>query len=393
MAVLAGTLLAALAIGLGRTVWDSVRDRLEWLLPVHPDRSTADTGVRRAARPLATVVYRAADGREVRALVDEERLDAFVAGQVRGIEARREELRAEARAALSLATGRLFSGMDARVPAFVDWYLAWGTGYELLGVAAVSMASQALSPGVMGLRDAVGLDLERHIEGRYRDLILRPEQSDPELRRAYAQSLASLHRQVLAVVSEMDSDFQAFLAEESAILDTREVASRTRLTLDWEAQTKKLAAADASALLLDPFRGLALMTGGAIAGKAVGSAAGQAVAEGVAARAAVPASARLGSRLAAPVVTRVLTGAAGASAGAAGGPVGLALGGAVGLGVDYLVNLGAGYLQRAEVEATVRATLLAHQQSWDGVLGDSLVDAVDAWIDDLSAFLVEHARL
>jgi hypothetical protein len=389
--VLAGALLVTLAIGLGRSVWDSARDRLEWLLPVHRDGSAADPGVRRSTRPLAMLVYRTTDGHEVRTLVDEDRLGAFVAGQVRGLEVRRAALRAEARERLGHATAPVFHGMDGRAPAFVDWYLAWGTGYELLGVAAVSLASHALSPGVMGLQDAIGLDLERHIEGRYRELVLRPEQSDPALRQAYEDTLVTLHGRVLALVAEMDADFQGFLARESAILDAREATSHTRLTLDWEAQTKKLSGPDGAAVLLDPSRGLGLMAGGALAGKAVGGAAGRAVAQGLAARTAAPATVRLGSRLASPVVTRMLTATAGASAGAAGGPVGLALGGAIGLGADYLVNMATGHLQRTEVEDTVRATLSAHQQAWDRMLADSLVEGVDAWLDDVSAFLAQHS--
>ncbi len=390
--LLLGALALTVAVGLGRGLWDSVLDRLDWLAAVHPDRSRADSGVRREARPLAWVTYRAADGREVRALVDEARLGAFLSGQVRRLDTRRHDLRQAALTGTAEATAPVFQAMAARLPSFSDWYLAWGTGYELLRVALVSAAGHAVTPGVMSLRDAVSQDVERHVEGRYKDLVLRPEESDPRLRAAYAQALTDAHRRTVALAAQMDTEFLAFLARESQVLDDPVARSAPSLTLDWAGWTRKLVVPGVGDRGFEPLRGLALTAGGALAGRAVGAAAGRALAQGVSARALAPSAAGLGSRLAAPAVSRLAAGAAGAGAGAAAGPLGLALGGAAGLGLDYLVHSASAALQRDEVEATARDTLAAHTRAWDQLLGDSVADAVDAWLDDLQAFLVQHAK-
>ena len=389
--VLLGALLLTLAVGFGRGIWDSVLDRLEWLSAVHPDRSSADSGVRREARPLAWLTYRAADGREVRALVDEERLGAFLAGQVYQLESARAELRRTARAGTEEAVAPLFETMAGRVSAFTDWYLAWGTGYELLRVALVSAAGHALTPGVMGLRDAVAQDVERHVEGRYRDLVLKPEESDPLVRAAYEQALVDAHRRTLALAAQTDADFLRFLDRESRVLESPSAQAAPRLTLDWAAWTRKLVVPDLGQTGFESLRGLTLAAAGAMAGRAVGTAAGRALAQGVSGRALAPSAARVGSRLAAPALSRLAGSVAGASVGAGGGPAGLALGGAAGLGVDYLVHAATAAVRRSDVEAAAHGTLAAHRSAWQRLLGDSVAGTVDLWVDDLQAFLVEHA--
>jgi hypothetical protein len=390
--VLLAALSLVVALSLGRSLWDSVLDRLDWLAAVHPDRSRADSGVRREARPLAWITYRAADGREVRALVDEHRLGEFLGGQVRQIDSRRQDLRQAARTGSREATAPVFEAMAARLPAFSDWYLAWGTSYELLRVAAISAAGHAVSPGVMSLRDAVAQDVERHVEGRYRDLVLRPEESDPLLSAAYGQALSDAHRRTVAVAAQLDADFLAFLARESQVLDDPVARSAPSLTLDWTGWTRKLAVPGMGDGAFEPLRGLALTAGGAMAGRAAGAAAGRALAQGISSRALAPTAAGLGSRLAAPAVSRLAAGVAGAGAGAAGGPLGLALGGAAGLGLDYLVHAASAALQREEVDTAARDTLAAQTRAWNALLGDSVAGAVDTWLDDLQAFLVEHAK-
>ena len=389
--VLLGALLLTLAVGFGRGIWDSVLDRLEWLSAVHPDRSSADSGVRREARPLAWLTYRAADGREVRALVDEERLGAFLAGQVYQLESARAELRRTARAGTEEAVAPLFETMAGRVSDFTDWYLAWGTGYELLRVALVSAAGHAVTPGVMGLRDAVAQDVERHVEGRYRDLVLKPEESDPLVRAAYEQAMVDAHRRTLALAAQTDADFLRFLDRESRVLESPSAQAAPRLTLDWAAWTRKLVVPDLGQTGFESLRGLTLAAAGAMAGRAVGTAAGRALAQGVSGRALAPSAARVGSRLAAPALSRLAGSVAGASVGAGGGPVGLALGGAAGLGVDYLVHAATAAVRRSDVEAAAHGTLAAHRSAWQRLLGDSVVGTVDLWVDDLQAFLVEHA--
>jgi hypothetical protein len=197
---------------------------------------------------------------------------------------------------------------------------------------------------------------------------------------------------VLDVVARTDQAFQSYLAREGTLLDGSATVARSRLELDWTAQVRRLAVPDPGAGASGALRGLALATGGALAGKAVGTAAGRALAEGIGSRAVAPAGARLGGRLAAPLAARLGSTLAGASAGAAGGPVGLALGGAVGLGVDYLVNDVTRRLQRDALERDVGETVASQTRAWEGLLGDSLEQAVDVWMDDLAALLVARAR-
>ena len=386
-------LLSTVILFLGRTIWDSVIDRLEARRDVHADGSSAESGVRAERRPLASVRYRTLDGREVCALVDAGRLDAFVRERIGLVEAARGPLRVEAGKGVEEATGPTFAAMADRVDGFLDWYLSWGTGYELLYVGTLSAASHALAPRVTDLREAVTLDLERHVERRYRDQVLQPEAADPALREAYAAVLAAAHERVLGLVAELDRSFQEYLARASELLDAEHVPAQASLTLDWAGRVRRLTLPDLGASLIDPVRGAGLAAGGALAGAGVGRAAGQALGEGLAARAASPGGARLGARLAGPVAGRVITGVAGASAGAAGGPLGAALGGALGLGVDYAIASASASLQRPEVEAAVRASLAAHRDEWVGLMRASLDQAVDTWVDDLQAHLAEPGAL
>lgn len=384
---LAVVVLGGVLVLLGRALWDSVLDRLEARRDVHPDQTEASSGVRPERARLAWLVYRTLDGREVRALVDAGRLSAFLRERIEWLESSRAPLRAEAASRLGEAVAPTFEAIAGRVPGFVDWYLAWGTGYELLAVAALSAASHALEPRVTDLREVVRLDLERHVERRYRDQVLRPEGSDPALRDAYLQVLTTLHGRVLGLVAALDAAFQAYLAEESALLDGARVPAQAELTLDWSGRARRLALPDIGAGPIETVRGAALAGGGALAGAATGRAAARALTGGLAAR---PAGARLAARLAGPATGRLLAGAAGATAGAAAGPLGAAIGGALGLGVDYAVSEAGAALQRPELEDTVQATLAAHRAEWVALMGASLVTAVDAWLDDLQAHLAEH---
>ncbi len=379
--------VAALALGLalffGRHLLDSLLDRVDYQRAVHTDRSAADAGVRAEVRPQVLLVYRNRDGRRVRVLVDEARFSTFVREQVRNLEATRIALRSEVPRLTGAATEPVFAGMRARVAAYADWYFGWGTAYRMLGQATISAVTHGLTPGVMDLKDAVAYDLQRYVGRHYEQIVLRPELSDPALRRAYADTLESLHQRFLDSVAGFESGFQAYVAANSRRLEADVDRSRVRLTLDWDDQVRKLVVAGHDGTGVEPAAGLALMGGGIVAGRVVGAAVGKTAAELLLRRAAVPAAEGLSARLAAPVATRAMASLAGVSIGAAGGPVGAAVGGAAGLGVDYLLNEAVAALSRDSFEKDVGATLDLQAIQWRRLMADSLGGAVDAWYNDL----------
>jgi len=132
-------------------------------------------------------------------------------------------------------------------------------------------------------------------------------------------------------------------------------------------------ASDANSTL-GAFRGIALTTLSAMAGKALGSQVGLAVA----------------SRLSLPFVERALLavtgGTTGGVSGSLGGPVGATVGVVVGAGVglatDWLIQQGIELLSRDAFEAEVQTALESTQQEWRLKLLPSLLSAVDIWIED-----------
>ena len=153
----------------------SILDRWDYARSVHHDRSSAEHGLRPQLERRALVVVRDADGNTVRALANADALSDFVRRELKRAEIARRDTHTRVRAALEARAAPVFTSMRERVPAFADWYYAWPTSYRLTGKAMYSTAANVIKPSVMRLDDAVAHDLERYVEKRYRDIVMRPE--------------------------------------------------------------------------------------------------------------------------------------------------------------------------------------------------------------------------
>ena len=100
------------------------------------EASRARLAVSRQAPKVVRVAYRDAEGRAHMARIDERRLHLETQRQLAALEASRPALHAEARAAANAQLDEVFARLqgDERVSLLADWYYAYTTAYELLGV-------------------------------------------------------------------------------------------------------------------------------------------------------------------------------------------------------------------------------------------------------------------
>jgi hypothetical protein len=373
--------LALLVCGLlfGRQWVDSLLDRWDRGRAVHPDETVADTGVRPQVVPSVALVVRDQGGQRVQVLVAAERYSAFVRTQVAALEQRRMLAGEAVRVDLEGRLQPLFEQLQRRVARFADWYFAYDTTYRLVWEGAVSATSHAFALEAQGLREAVAQDLEDYLRRNYEQIVLKPEQTDPQLREAFRQGFEGAHLAYLEALAGVAADFQGFVARETS--HVAPLAGQPRLLVDWESQFHKLSLGEYEKGSLEAMRGAALAAlGGGVAAKAAAGAAGKAA---LAKGAGAAAGKGLLAKLASPFVSKAMVAGGGAAAGAvAAGPLGAAAGVGVGLGVDYLVNEGVELAQREEFEADLAETLAATRQAWLQQMTLALQQAVDVWYGD-----------
>jgi len=368
----------------------SILDRWDYAASVHQDRSTANHGVRPQVDRQALIVLRDADGNPVRALANAGALSDFVRREHQRVERARRDTHTRVRAALEARAAPVFASMVERVPAFADWYYAWPTSYRLTGKAMYSAAAHVITPSVMRLDDAVAHDLERYVEKRYHDIVMRPELSDPLLQWAYMHALETGHGGFQFALNSFDDRFQQFVATETTYLDGTPDLDGVSVVLDWDHQTKKLSIAGVERGSLEVARAVTLTAGGAMVGKRAGAAIGAKLAQRISGRVAATTARGVAVRLAGPYVARGLGTAAATAVGASGGPMGAIVGGATGLGIDYAINEGVEYAERDALEAGVTAALAIQQRQWQQTMQNSLIEAVDVWFDDMAELLAAH---
>jgi len=376
-----------LAVLFGPGILGGILDRWDHGRSVHPDRSAAEHGIRAQRERQALIVVQDADGNSVRALANAGALSDFVRREHQRVERARRDTHVRVRAALEARAAPIFANMRERVPAFADWYYAWPTSYRLTGKAIYSAAANAIKPSVMGLDDAIAHDLERYVEKRYRDIVMRPELSDPLLQWAYLHALETGYGGFQFALNGFDDRFKHFVATQTTYLDGAPNLDDVSVVFDWNQQTKKLSISGVERGSLEMARAVTLTAGGALLGKRVGAAIGANLAQGISARAAARGVA---VRLAGPYVARGLGTVAASAVGASGGPMGAVVGGAAGLGLDYAINEGVEYAERDALETGVGAALALQQRQWQQTMQSSLSEAVDIWFDDMAELLASH---
>ncbi|MCP5159994.1 MAG: hypothetical protein H6975_11395 [Gammaproteobacteria bacterium] len=337
---------------------------------VHPDRTEITTQVERQVPSQVTLVYENQAGELVRVLADAERYSAFVRMHTANLERGRRQLHKQAQEQLIAGLETVFTDLRQRIPAFADWYYAYGTSYQLLWEALTSAFHHL---GEDRMSAAVAADLERLIQQHYEVLVLKPEITDPRLQQVYRTTLDQARQSYLLMLTTMQAEFQVFVTQHTTHLDPDQTPA-PELHLDWPSQLYKVRIASDANSTLGALRGITLTTLSAMAGKALGSQVGLAVA----------------SRLSLPFVERALLavtgGATGGVSGSLGGPVGatvgIVVGAGVGLATDWLIQQGIELLSRDAFAAEIQTALDSTQQEWQRKLSPSLSSAVDVWVDD-----------
>lgn len=385
-------LAVILAVLFGPGILGSILDRWDYTRSVHHDRSSARHGVHPQLDRKALIVVRDSQGNPVRALANADALSQFVRREIERVEIARRDSHVRVHAALEARATPVFASMRTRVPAFADWYYAWPTSYRLTGKAMYSAATNVMKPSVMRLDDAVAHDLERYVEKRYQELVMRPEVSDPLLQWAYVHALETGHSGFQIALNGFDDRFQRFVSTQTTYLEGKPNLDDVSVVLDWDHQTKKLSIAGVERGSLEIARAVTLTAGGALLGKRVGAAVGTKLAQGIGRRAATTTGRGVAARLVGPYVARGLGTVAATTVGASGGPMGAMIGGAAGLGLDYAVNEGIEYAERDSLEAGVVEALEIQQRQWQETMQRSLAEAVDVWFDDLAELLAAYDR-
>ena len=167
------------------------------------EASRARLAVSRQAPKVVRVAYRDAEGLAHMARIDERRLHLETQRQLAALEASRPELHAEARAAANAQLDEVFARLqgDERVSLLADWYYAYTTAYELLGVGLTAGAMAKARGG--SASDSAASAVADAVLDKYTALVLRPAVVEPAVRRGLECAAAEAHRAFVTCVSQL----------------------------------------------------------------------------------------------------------------------------------------------------------------------------------------------
>lgn len=351
------------------------------LSPVHNDQTEVQLPIHRQVENTIPMVYSNQDGELKRVLADKTAYSNFVKIHTDNLEQARKRLQIQAKQQLAQQLNIVFQPVEQRIDRFADWYFAYGTSYTLLWEMLTS-ATVHLN-GEHNLKDAVAQDLDNLLQQQYQTIVLKPEITDPQLQRAYKQSLDNAHQGYLNIISVMQAEFQLFVAEHTTHIDGFN-HNEAVLKLDWHSQFNKVDMADYAKGSLGAVRGITLATLAGIAGKSLGRETGKI----------------LFPKLIAPLVSRTATvstsGVTGGGLGTLGGPVGSVAGAGIGIGagitVDWLINEGIEIVNRDTFITDAQTALQTTQTEWKSVLSQSLQQVIDVWFTDTLQLLAQYEQ-
>jgi len=253
-----------------------------------------------------------------------------------------------------------------RVKKFADWYFAYPTTYQLMGIAMSSAAKHALTFSrnkEKAMTDQVVADLQDHIGRKYEALVLRPAITDAKIHRAFVQTLQQAHKAYCAALRELEGTIADYVVRRSEpYTSSTPQPSDVAMDLDWTTQLQKVEHVHLTYEKNPEILSAALIGGGAALGKvAGGTTAMTGAAKAVAGKLAAPfATKAVGSTLGGKTATAAAAGAL------AGGPVGAAVGAGMGAIVGVLAGVPAPAPHQVALPPLQRAHLSAdapHQVS------------------------------
>lgn len=368
----------------GRSLLDSILDRIDAGKAVHHDNTTISSGVTPEVNNTLVFIYTNEDGELKRVAAERDKLTPFVNSRLEFLENRRLELINTVTRSIREDNTKSFQPIYGRIPDYADWYFAYTTTYVLLGTAVQSAVSHAVETRVISLKDAVSIDVERYIEKKFEKIVLKPEVTDPALQQVYLDNLKQAHRRFLQVAAELDTAFQEYIASNTTHFTSPE-SEQVHMEIDWASAIRKTSTAGYEKGGGGAVVGGLVTTGGMLTGKAVGGAAGKVAAgKALSTGAGKTLMAKMVAPFAAKAISVTGSAAAGGAAGTAvGGPVGAVVGTGIGVLVDYAINEGVELVNRDNFEQDTRLVIdsFATELSRDGA--ESLEKTVNVWFTDI----------
>ena len=369
----------------GHQVIDSLLVRFEQSRSVHRDRSTFAGSARPSVPRTLQIAYRNAEGQTIEVLVEEAAYARFVVESHAYLRDRQRAAQAELPELVTHQLQPIEARTKERVEDYADWYFAWGTSYQLMLEAAKSLIQHVPAVEVASLKDMVSHDVGTYIQRHYEEIVLYPEATDPEIRRAFEAAYEAAQENYRAALAGLDIRFQVFVqahATHAHPVVRGEIARKVEI--DWQSHRHKLRLARLEkGSALDASRGALVVAGAVVGARVGGTLTGAVVAKSAGGRVAASAVRQLAVRSAAPFASRaasVTTGAVGGSA--MGGPVGFAVGGGVALLADYLIGKGVEIAQRDAFEADARETVGVTYREIGQAMTGSLEQHTNVWFDD-----------
>jgi hypothetical protein len=372
-------------VTVGHQVIDSLLVRFEQSRSVHRDRSTFAGPARPSVPRTLQIAYRNAEGQTIEVLVEEAAYARFVVDSHAYLRDRQRAAQAELPELVAHQLQPIEARTQGRVEDYADWYFAWGTSYKLMLEAAKSLIQHVPAVEVASLKDMVSHDVSTYIQRHYEEIVLYPEATDPEIRRAFEAAYEAAQENYRAALAGLDTRFQVFVqahATHARSVVRGEIARRVEV--DWQSHRHKLRLARLEkGSALDASRGALIVAGAVVGARVGGTLTGAVVAKSAGNRVAASAVRQLAVRSAAPFASRaasVTTGAVGGSA--MGGPVGFAVGGGVALLADYLISKGVEIAQRDTFEADAHETVGVTYREIGQAMTASLEQHTNVWFDD-----------
>ncbi|HHB92838.1 MAG TPA: hypothetical protein ENK59_06485 [Thioploca sp.] len=372
----------------GRQWYDSLVALLDYNKIVHSDNSIVKTGVHSQVTPQIALVYKNKNGKQVRVIADAQEYSIFVNQQVANLEIAKSRLHKQTEQLLNTRLATVFNAMSERIDRFADWYFAYTTTYKILWEATTSATKHTFSTEASTISEGVSIDVEKYLHKHYENIVLRPEITDPQLQYVYRDIIKEIHSNYVRELSNMQTDFQAFVAKYTTHLETPSTIE-SELILDWNSQFNKINMAEYEKGPKSAILGAALAASGAVTGKIAAGTTGKVIASQATVASKVVTTGVF-TKLAAPFVSKAVLAGTGGAIGSLGGILGTIIGAVGGISLDYAINEGMELTQRDTFITDVQTAIDTTKAEWEKEMLNSLQNAIDIWMEDTIQLLPRY---
>ena len=347
--------------------------------PVHPGDSTITVDTERQSNRNVPMRLTNVNGQTFYVLANEGETESFINQLIERLESERrvqlERLCEDIRDDFEVA----FQSRDNDVDDFADWHFSWNRKYDYLATAAGQMIGSVLSLDIEDVSEEGKQAVRKKFMLRYERTVLRPEIRDPIIQERLRRSILRAHERYVREMSYLDRQFQAYIAENTTLLDEPDVEEILQVDLDWDPEHWKSPYYSAEGAPTE-----AVFT-------AVADVAGGALSYYVLARAIEAVFLETFLPLVANVITGIGTELAAAEGGGAIGTFvepggGTAIGAVVGIAgavlTETLISENSENLQRPDFIEAVNEGLDVTIDGWSGLACERSEELVNVWFDD-----------